>query len=82
MITEPKKPVESRNNAPATPPVAAQQNNNIDTQVATQPELARKPTPFEGAEVIHEQQAQEELEMTQAPTNLQENIDIEQGEDV
>jgi len=48
---------------------------------APQVELAAKPKPFEGVEFNHEQ-ATEEVEMTQAPSNLQENVDIEQAEDV
>jgi hypothetical protein len=44
-------------------------------------ELAEKPKPFESAAEIHEQAA-EEVEMLQVPSNLQEHIDIEQAEDV
>jgi hypothetical protein len=80
-VSEPKKPAERPNNA--VPPAAAEipQNNNVTLAQAPQAELAVKPKPFEDTEFNHEQAA-EEVEMTQAPSNLQENIDIEQAEDV
>lgn len=81
MLSEPKKPTERLNNAAPTPAVETQLNNNETTVQAPQAELPGKSKPFESAAEIHEQ-VPEEIEMTQAPSNLQENIDIEQAEDV